>query len=104
MRHPENPSEWYGLNKWRLRAKAQMREHPLCVRCLETGLVKRAVIADHVEPHKGNWNQFWLGALQSLCRQCHESSKKFQEVRGYRNDIGADGYPLDKAHPFWKGT
>ena len=63
-----------------------------------------AVIADHVEPHRGDWNKFWLGALQSLCRNCHESGKKYQEQRGFRSDIGVDGWPLDQDHPVYKGA
>jgi hypothetical protein len=73
--------------------------HPLCARCASKGLVAVAKIADHDPPHRGNWNQFWIGPLQSLCRNCHESGKKFEEQRGFRNDIGADGWPLDPKHP-----
>lgn len=99
---PANPRDWYQLGRWKAKRKFQMREHPLCARCLEKGLVVPAVIADHVTPHKGNWNEFWLGALQSLCRNCHESGKKYEEKRGFRSDIGEDGFPMDGTHPFWK--
>lgn len=102
MRRSEDPRDWYSLNRWRIRAKAQLREHPLCVRCLEAGRVTRAAICDHIVPHKGDWNQFWLGALQSLCRSCHESGKKYEEQRGFRSDIGPDGWPLDPKHPAYR--
>ena len=95
-----NPRDWYGLGRWKNKQRHQMRSHPLCKRCLEKGLVVAAVIADHIKPHKGNWNEFWLGSLQSLCRTCHESSKKYEEHRGYRADIGEDGLPTDPMHPF----
>jgi hypothetical protein len=103
MLHPENPRDWYGLGRWKTRAHAQMRVHPLCKHCLEKGLVVAAVIADHVEPHRGDWNSFWLGKLQSLCKRCHESGKKYAEQRGFRSDIGEDGWPIDKNHPTYKG-
>ena len=99
MKHPTDPRKWYNLGRWRNRAEAQMREHPLCAHCLAKGLVVPGVIADHVKPHKGEWNEFWLGKLQSLCRACHESGKKFQENRGFRSDIGEDGWPIDPLHP-----
>ncbi len=101
--HPENPRDWYGLGRWKARAKNQMLLHPLCAHCLEKGRVVPAVISDHKKPHRGDWNEFWLGELQSLCRNCHESGKKTQEFRGYRTDIGIDGFPLDtKNHPFYR--
>ena len=78
--------------------------HPLCKHCLEKGLVVPAVIADHVEPHRGDWNSFWLGILQSLCRNCHESGKKYAEHRGFRSDIGEDGWPIDPKHPTYRAN
>ena len=32
--------------------------------------------SDHVEPHHGDVNKFWLGPFQSLCKGCHESTKR----------------------------
>jgi hypothetical protein len=37
--------------------------------------------------------------LQSLCRDCH-NRKWASDRHGYRCDIGDDGLPLDKNHPF----
>ena len=59
-----------------------------------------ASVVDHVVPHRGDWTAFVAGALQSLCDRCHNSRKKQIEVRGYRCDIGIDGYPTDPNHPF----
>jgi 5-methylcytosine-specific restriction endonuclease McrA len=99
MLHPANPRDWYGLGRWKTRAHFQLRQHPLCRYCLDKNVVTIAVIADHVVPHRGDWNAFWLGALQSLCKTCHESGKKYAENRGFRSDIGADGWPVDPKHP-----
>lgn len=91
---------WYKLERWRRLAKRQLREHPLCAMCLARGgRVEPATIADHVEPHRGDWNRFILGALQSLCKPCHDGAKREEEARGYRTDIGEDGLPLDPKHP-----
>jgi hypothetical protein len=90
----------YSTAHWqRLRAH-QLREHPLCKFCLASrGEVVPATIADHVEPHGGDPNKFFLGELQSLCRPCHDSRKRFMEINGYAPDIGLDGWPIDPLHP-----
>jgi 5-methylcytosine-specific restriction enzyme A len=90
---------WYSLPRWIRRAKAQRRREPLCVECLRKGLAVPADVADHIEPHKGDPNKFWLGALQSLCHQCHSRHKQSFEVRGHSLEIGLDGFPVDAKHP-----
>jgi hypothetical protein len=30
---------------------------------------------------------------------CHDNTKRFIELRGFRPDIGLDGWPLDPRHP-----
>jgi hypothetical protein len=67
--------------------------------CLARGVVTAACIADHVVSHRGDWLAFMTGALQSLCEPCHNSGKKLLDHRGYRPDVGDDGWPLDPAHP-----
>src|SRR5262245_26668352 len=79
-------------------------EHPLCAFCAEWGIVMPAVIVDHVEPHRGDINKFWLGPLQSLCQNCHVKTKHQIELWGYRTDIGLNGYPTDKNHPFYQNA
>ena len=41
-----------------------------------------ATICDHVEPHRGDINKFWLGKLQSLCKPCHDGAKREIELNG----------------------
>ena len=90
---------WYGKQRWRNRAKAQLREHPLCAKCLARGQVTAATVADHIEPHRGDEYAFWFGPLQSLCMPCHNHFKRFEELRGYNTDIDAQGWPIDPRHP-----
>jgi hypothetical protein len=91
---------WYQLERWRKTAKAQLRKQPLCEFCLARGVVTIACIADHIEPHHGDWNSFWLGRLQSLCKDCHDSNKRLVQERGYDpKAIGQDGWPTDPRHP-----
>jgi hypothetical protein len=65
--------------------------------------VAAATVVDHIQPHHGDWSQFLIGGPQSLCADCHNSSKKFVESRGYDSDIGLDGWPIDPRHPCRKG-
>jgi hypothetical protein len=68
--------------------------------CLDQGKVVPAEIVDHIIPHKGDINLFWLGKLQSLCATCHSSTKQQLEEHGFASDIGRDGFPTDPNHPF----
>lgn len=91
--------DWYGLLAWKTRRNHQLRIEPLCASCLEHGRLTGATVADHNPPHKGVWNAFRLGPLQSLCADCH-NRKWANDAHGYRRDIGDDGFPLDPNHPF----
>jgi 5-methylcytosine-specific restriction endonuclease McrA len=95
-------NNWYSTERWARLRRHQLLTHPLCAFCLERGVVEPATICDHVKPHHGDVNKFWLGPFQSLCKQCHDSTKKVIEQRGYRLDIGLDGWPLDKRHPVYR--
>jgi hypothetical protein len=91
--------QWYGLQRWRRRAAHQLIREPLCAPCLALGRVELAQVADHNPPHKGDWNAFRLGPLQSLCFQCHKR-KWADDIHGFNCDIGDDGFPIDARHPF----
>jgi 5-methylcytosine-specific restriction endonuclease McrA len=90
---------WYSLQRWRRRAHHQLRIEPLCASCLERNRVTPATIADHHPPHKGDYNKFVLGPLRSLCKPCHDGLQAIKH-KGYRPDVGDDGFPIDPAHPF----
>jgi 5-methylcytosine-specific restriction endonuclease McrA len=91
----ETWKHFYSTAFWQRRRKLQLNAHPLCKMC---AVVTPATVADHVEPHKGNWNLFALGPLQSLCDSCHNSRKRYVEVRGYSVDVGDDGWPTDPSN------
>lgn len=91
--------QWYGLQRWRRRAAHQLKLEPLCAACLAQGLVTPAQVADHDPPHRGDWNAFRLGRLQSLCFD-HHKRKWADDAHGFRCDIGDDGLPTDANHPF----
>jgi 5-methylcytosine-specific restriction endonuclease McrA len=64
---------------WRRRRALQLREEPFCKMCADRGLTTPATTVDHVEPHRGDPNAFFLGPLQSLCTACHSRDKQRQE-------------------------
>ena len=81
------------------RRRHQLQVEPPCVLCKAEGRITAATIADHFPAHGGDFNAFVLGPLRSLCAPCHDALQGFVH-KGYRRDIGEDGYPLDPAHPF----
>lgn len=92
----------YKTKRWLTIRAQQLEQQPLCAYCLK-GSPKRyteANVCDHVNPHDGDPMKFWLGPFQSLCEHHHNSAKKGEESRGYSEDVGADGLPIDPRHPF----
>jgi hypothetical protein len=95
------PRDWPQLEKHRKRAKYQLREYPFCALCLTEGRAVIATIADHVQPHRGDWNSFRLGRLQSLCKPHHDGDKQRTERNGFSSTVGVDGMPTDPRHPIY---
>ena len=91
--------QWYYTARWQKRRRAQRLREPLCAMCLKHGIVTPATIADHIEPHRGDWNKFITGPLQSLCEHCHNALKRREELHGFTCDVGDDGWPIDPRHP-----
>ena len=73
---PTKWDKWYSTARWARIRRHQLLEHPLCKYCLERAIVTPATICDHVEPHHGDVNKFWLGPFQSLCKRCHALSRR----------------------------
>jgi len=96
-------ADWYMLAIWRKRRDYHLKENPLCRMCLEQNMVTPATEVDHIVPHRGNWNSFRLGAIQSLCSRHHHGAKQREEIVGYSTQVGKDGIPLDPRHPIWRG-
>jgi 5-methylcytosine-specific restriction enzyme A len=90
---------YYNRVAWVRRRRHQLLTNPLCRFCLDEGRTEPASIADHVVPHRGDINLFFLGELQSLCVPCHNRIKQGEESRGYRREVGLDGWPTDPRHP-----
>ncbi len=68
--------KWYKLPAWTKRSKRQRKLHPLCAECLREGRAVEAYAADHVVPHRGDWELFINGELQSLCATHHSQKTR----------------------------
>ena len=75
--------------------------------CMAQGRVTAATVADHIVPHKGNYELFWNGELQSLCAFHHNKTKQRIERGGnskvvdveYSSACDVNGKPIDPNHP-----
>lgn len=76
---------WYNSRAWRRRRALQLAAEPVCRFHWEReGVAVEATVADHVEPHREDYERFWGGALQSLCATCHSSVKQREEAAARR--------------------
>lgn len=89
-RAPRPYRRWYGLKAWQIRRQQCFAHDPLCVMCPEWSR-RASVIADHVEPHRGDYAKFWFGKLQGLCKPCHDIRKQREERRGGGKNLRAGG-------------
>lgn len=73
----------YGY-RWQ-KARAQfLLEHPLCVRCQETGRTTAATVVDHKVPHKGDKTLFWdRKNWDPLCASHHSRDKQKEEMAAW---------------------
>ncbi len=103
MNKQPRDSSWYDTREWRTRRLNRLAKQPLCEQCLKLGIEKGAKVADHIKPHRGNWELFIDDEnLQSLCWSCHNSNKQMIDIHGYSQACDVNGFPLDKEHPFNK--
>jgi 5-methylcytosine-specific restriction protein A len=99
MSNPTQHQHLYNTKRWQRLRRHQRRIEPLCRFCKERGIVTPGEVVDHVIPHNGDRNLFFLGELQTLCKPCHDQAKRVEELHGFRPDVGLDGWPLDPKHP-----
>ncbi|MEL7513659.1 MAG: HNH endonuclease [Pseudomonadota bacterium] len=110
---------WHSLYKkadWLRLAEAHRLKEPLCRNCARRGFLNdgtrrsngapqrfkrlRTLQVDHIIPHKGDLALFYDPEnLQSLCADCHARDKQREERKGFSEERGLDGWPLDPSHP-----
>jgi len=90
---PTSHPEWYG-RRWRRRRAAQLGAEPFCAMCLAEGVYTLATVADHIEPHRGDFEKFQHGELQSLCKPHHDREKQLIELGRPLLGVDEDGWPI----------
>jgi len=89
-----NRAEWrkfYSTPLWKKLRLKILAKHPLC----QMGCGRISSVVDHIEPHKGDREKFWRHSnLQGLCKPCHDSVKKRQEMGRDMTATGPDGWPV----------
>ena len=101
MPHAPHIRRWYCTAGWQRRRVHQLMIEPLCRLCLEAGRVTPATVADHVTPHRGDYNAFRLGQLRSLCPECRN---RLDASNAPRLPVCEDGTPSDPNHPWNTGS
>lgn len=94
-------------SKWQRSARAYLRKHPLCVHCLEKGIVEAAQVVDHIKPHgltealrSGDPEAIHAARLlfwdsdnwQALSKVCHDR-KTATEDGGFGNQVKHNARP-----------
>ncbi|WP_312072141.1 HNH endonuclease signature motif containing protein [Anaerotignum propionicum] len=60
-------------SRWRKARARFLKDHPLCVKCKEEGILVKATVVDHIVPHRGDQRLFWDESnWQPLCKKCHD--------------------------------
>jgi 5-methylcytosine-specific restriction enzyme A len=85
---------------WLSIRRQQLQRQPLCAICTVRDVNTAASEVDHVVEHRGSWNDFICGELQSLCSDCHRS--KSAQAHKKNQGFNEHGEPLDLAHPWYK--
>ena len=83
--HPEETrsavSRGYG-SKWQRARKQYLNAHPLCVLCLAEGKYVKAMVVDHIIPHRGDQELFWdRDNWQALCKPHHDMKTGNEDSR-----------------------
>jgi len=86
-------ANWTGQRRWRKLRRAHLAREPLCRECLKEGKVTPATDVDHVQPHRGDRDKFWNGAMQSLCKVHHGAKTALENGKRPKVKIEVDGAP-----------
>jgi hypothetical protein len=61
---------------------------------------RRFLVVDHLTPHRVDEFLFFdPDNLHSLCTDDHDQNKQRMEMRGFSEERGPDGWPIDPMHP-----
>jgi 5-methylcytosine-specific restriction protein A len=96
----------YDTARWRRLRLLKLAHNPLCQECKRLNLLTIATTIHHlVDISKGGPPLPTLDQLQSLCKRCHDeiTNARQRGVERVAKGCDADGLPLDRDHPFYRG-
>ena len=93
--------KWYSLAAWtRLRLDILTRDGFECRACQRIDPTGRQLVADHIQPHRGDRARFWApDNIQTLCKPCHDGAKQREERAAPAPPQGSGGGRM--ARPDW---
>lgn len=71
---------YYDKPEWKARRAEQLTREPYCERHKAKGEIIIATVAHHKVAHRGDWDLFIGGELQSLCKTCHDGEAQAEEA------------------------
>lgn len=88
--------------RWRdLRWSVLTRDLFTCQICRRIEGDTSQLVCDHVEPHRGNVEKFWLGPFQALCKPCHDGQKQKEEIAARAAGLDVYGGKPASYRPDW---
>jgi 5-methylcytosine-specific restriction endonuclease McrA len=101
-------AQWpYSTQRWQRLRLHKLRAYPLCESCLQVGRIEPATVVDHRTPIKRGGDPYpGLDQLASMCEGCHNGKTRAEQLGEdyFRKGCDAFGYPLDPAHPWYRGS
>jgi len=76
--------------------KRRLRAEPLCRDCLAKGVIRAAYTPDHIVPLKQGGDDIDSN-IRCLCPDCHRDRTNEQFNYRARQELDADGWPIDKS-------
>ncbi|MDN7145346.1 HNH endonuclease [Liquorilactobacillus mali] len=69
--------QFYKSTAWRRLSRRFLENNPICVKCYEDGVIRKADVVDHVQEVKDNWSRrLDESNLQALCNSHHNTKTR----------------------------
>jgi 5-methylcytosine-specific restriction enzyme A len=99
MKNPPNPHHHLYGSRWREARAFFLTMNPLCRMCREQGKATRAMVVDHIKPHKGDLALFWDEAnWQALCEPTTTLLSSARKSAGMASDRTRQAGRLIRGH------
>lgn len=81
-KHEGKQQRFYRSAAWKKLSHQWLMTHPLCVRCQDQGIYRKADVVDHVVELRDDWSRrLDTSNLQSLCYACHNRKTAIEKAK-----------------------